>query len=75
MSYEIVLIALSLFGAWAVTEEQWARCGYESWMISNSGWIAHFASQGEVYPALLFAAYFVLAVKGRVSNRERNELI
>ena len=62
--YEPVLIALSLFGAWAVTSPSCAVYGFAAWVVSNAGWVIHFTRKKEPWPCLLFVMYWLLAIKG-----------
>ena len=59
-----VLVCLSLFGAFAVTEPFLAHWGYLAWMISNVGWMILFVEGEFVWEACLFWVYFLLATKG-----------
>ena len=64
MILENTLVAISLSGAWAVSEPTWARTGFALWVVANLGWVWVFTSQGQNSPAFMFAVYAVLAVNG-----------
>lgn len=58
------LVALSLYGAYAITVPKWARYGFAAWVFADAGWVVYFVSQGQWSAAVLFAVYTALAVKG-----------
>jgi len=66
---EPCMVSVSLWGAWAVTTTGWERRGFAAWAVVDLAWVGLFVARGQWWPAALFAAYTVLAVKGYLRGR------
>lgn len=64
MNIEPALVALSLYGAWAITTPYAIRLGFFAWIVADVGWVIVFAHQDQGWPAVLFLVYTLLAIKG-----------